>query len=456
MFTPVSQQILCNKSLPEIQAFVESGNKITISCLNIARIFRKPQIFIYLAEHIQDEDDFETAMKYAMEEFDFFESLITKHGMDPLMKHGILLTIARKIYDYIAFNFLMSQIQSIDLNSEADIIQLSDACVAETKDTFIYPVGYVYDPLTMIRYGFFPTSLDTNSSYFTDYVTGMDINTLEFWYTKDDVMKLLSLTHEPRWSYKTLQSHRDRGISLAISLPLMLYAPEFVYQRSKRPVNDMALFRSPMSMKIKRSDIVSDTVIIDGEEWKVIPVTRYAQGMKRGLYFESSDIEYCGTFYYYEPESTTLLAYKTSASYFNKYTAVIALNNKSTNSKTLDDLDKLSQNEVFMDYVNGLLPSDLMMVPREYNEDLRDLSHFIPYSDNMLAKVALTPHYIGTIADLYAQEDSLDQPLCELGKANNLDIIILESMPGNYQVVTEILDTRNREDSFRSLVYIVD
>ena len=69
-------------------------------------------------------------------------------------------------------------------------------------------------------------------------------------------------------------------------------------------------------------------MVLDGESWNVIPVTRYAKGMSRGLYFEEAsdvDIEYCGTFYYHEPESTTLLAYKTSESFFNKTSKLIKI-----------------------------------------------------------------------------------------------------------------------------------
>src|SRR5438132_6936899 len=66
------------------------------------------------------------------------------------------------------------------------------------------------------------------------------------------------------------------------------------------------------------------------------------------------------------------------------------------------------------------------------------------------------PHYAGTYIGLYALEDKLDQPLCLLGREYNLDVIILRNMVGSHQVVTEVLDTRTREESFKSLIYIVD
>ena len=109
-----------------------------------------------------------------------------------------------------------------------------------------------------------------------------------------------------------------------------------------------------------------------------------------------------------------------------------------------------------MAFVSGVLPKDLMLTPTEYisfitqNPNIENPSiQSDIISDN-------SKHYVGTILSLYALEDGFDQPLCELGRDKNLSIIILESMIGSHQVVTEVLDTRPREESFRSLVYIVD
>jgi hypothetical protein len=63
--------------------------------------------------------------------------------------------------------------------------------------------------------------------------------------------------------------------------------------------------------------------------------------------------------------------------------------------------------------------------------------------------------YVGKLLELYAVEDELDQQICRLAKEQDIDIIILTNMVGSHQIVTEILDTRNREDSFKSLVYFI-
>ena len=62
---------------------------------------------------------------------------------------------------------------------------------------------------------------------------------------------------------------------------------------------------------------------ITGEKWKTIPITKYAAGMNRGLYYTTNiHPELCGTFYYYEPESKTYLAYNTSRTFVNKTDAL--------------------------------------------------------------------------------------------------------------------------------------
>ena len=58
--------------------------------------------------------------------------------------------------------------------------------------------------------------------------------------------------------------------------------------------------------------------------------------------------------------------------------------------------------------------------------------------------------------DLYGLEDVWDQPLCVGASKAGYDIVVLENMVGKYQVVTEVLDTRSREDSFSSLLYVID
>ncbi|CAK7995034.1 Hypothetical protein POVR1_LOCUS552 [uncultured virus] len=62
--------------------------------------------------------------------------------------------------------------------------------------------------------------------------------------------------------------------------------------------------------------------------------------------------------------------------------------------------------------------------------------------------------YIGEIGKMYAIEDDFDQPICKIAHAKGIDIVTLTHMVGSHQVVTEILDTRDRSDSFKSLIYL--
>src|SRR5207248_5634182 len=107
--------------------------------------------------------------------------------IDPLIKDGILLTTFKNLNAKDLLNNLMTKIKSkgiaiLNLKSEADISKLSDIYVSQAKDLYVYPIEYVYDPIIMIKYGFFPLSIDTNEDYFIDYVNSMPIDTIEFWY----------------------------------------------------------------------------------------------------------------------------------------------------------------------------------------------------------------------------------------------------------------------------------
>lgn len=165
----------------------------------------------------------------------------------------------------------------------------------------------------MIKLYFYPTSIDVNSPYFSDYINGiMSIDEIKFWYTSIDVLFLEELNNEARWKYNTIETHKENSITTSNSLPLLLNTPELVYKISKRPITNMSLF---INLLISQKKYIY-----------VIPVTRYAFGMKKGMYYgrdnePQNEQKYVGTFYYNEPESNTLLGYNTYYKSFNKYTA---------------------------------------------------------------------------------------------------------------------------------------
>lgn len=341
-----------------------------------------------------------------------------------------------------------------EFRNEDDIINMIELLTSEAKDVDIFPVVSVYNPKRMIQLGLYPASLKLNQPWIVDWLTGLDDDSTMFWSNLVSDFNIQLLNKELLWKYKTLKTLKEEAIENANSITLISSAPELIYNVSKRPKTDMSLFRNSLSHTASRRHIIDNKITIAGDSWNVIPVTRYAKGMSKGLYF-SEDLpqDSCGTFYYYEPESTTLLAYKTKMSAFNKTDAM----------KKLGILDLTDSNIYDIAYemdkhINGYYPKDLILTPSNaaylyrwrhgYEEDL--------YYDINPNSIPQTPHYAGNYLDLYAEEDKFDQPLCKAANNNNFDIVILENMVGSFQIVTEILDTRSREDSFKSLIYLID
>lgn len=96
--------------------------------------------------------------------------------------------------------------------------------------------------------------------------------------------------------------------------------------------------------------------------------------MSRGLYYTENNTNFCGTFYYNEPESSTYLAYKTAFVAFNK----------------TDAYEKLSGiygryrygaaiNKIIRDHISGVIPADFILTPDQvldfdslFSHDLQD------------------------------------------------------------------------------------
>lgn len=296
----------------------------------------------------------------------------------------------------------------------------------------------VTNPMLAMEMGLWPDPILTD--WLPDWYSGMSVLDIKFWHLVDVEEEIDEMIRQERWRYRPLEVQKKRAIETGSSIPLYLYAPELIYTGSKRPKTEMNLFRTPLSRTIKRRAVIDGQVFLDGELWNVVPVARYAAGMSRGLYFGERKKNVCGTFYYMEPESTTFLAYKTALTSFNKTTACLSLG-----------VD-VSESEEFikesMKHAEGKYPQDLMMTPREAQRHSLD--------NHSLEGVSNNKHYVGMWLGMYALEDPLDQPLCIAARDAEYDIVILESMVGRFQVVTEVLDTRSREDSFSSLIYAID
>lgn len=364
-------------------------------------------------------------------------------------------------------------------------VLLDRAVLSGQKEYFFWPVLWVEEPRELIRAGLFPTSVSIDTKWLSDYVDGIDLETLRFWWGSDVLKDLIKLKRESRWVYRSLDAWNEMALTTASSMGLKTFTGQWgLYRNSKRPINDMAMFRSPLSWEVREEEILRGEVVLGGERWKLLPVTRYAAGMRRGLFYpdkEASDLEcqcYCGTFYYYEPESTTFLAYRTSYSSFNKHTAFKELMNK----LELQDPDYLklvvAYDQEILDpevleyrkiltrrlskrysnfyqnlnlFIDGRLPQDLMLTP---TEALQSKGYHRETKNLWAPKASDKKYYAGPYLGLYALEDDYDQAICSLCRRLGIDVLILEKMPGSFQVVTEVLDSRSRTDSLRSLVYL--
>lgn len=367
---------------------------------------------------------------------------------------------------------------------------------------------YDYDEL--IKAGFLPLfsqDAEYNEVLFEDFGLGIVSfikmqelifeATYIYNYSPDEMLfyfnnKTLKYT---KWMYQTIQNMITHGEETCDSLPLIMYAKDKVYTISKRPRTNMLMFRTPGSVTIHKDEIK------DGyyKEWKVIPVTRYAKGMSKGLFYSEEESSFCGTFYYYEPESSTYLTYnrmltarnKTDAArllakglgislggFYKKYGPEIInsaydidiqdtyLSDEMIEKRFYDlfytnrDRDVLLKNYLTNNPRNKL-PEDLILSPSEL---IKLYPQIFIYSDRInthlserrLEELAIKIHtkrYMGVFLDLYAKEDLYDQLICRAGKDAGYDLILLTHMVGSHQVVSEILDTRDRNISFDSLIF---
>lgn len=352
-------------------------------------------------------------------------------------------------------------------NNERDVTKVIDKLALIGKDTSIYPVLHAYDPRRMIQLGLYPTSIDINVPWVVDWLNGVDLESIEFMSVEVSPAHTIGKLHlEMHWKYLTLETLRKQACEDAGSVALTLRDPASLYQQSHRPRTDMRIFLT------LSSPLTGETTETFGSGWSFIPVTRYAKGMSKGMYYhDEPQTEFHGTFYYHEPESTTVLAYKTALRAFNKTDAAMKLgltDETFLDTETLDACDdkkcaqdlfrfitdpdpspvlapKYPINNHVIRHLNGVYPRDLMLTPMEAFEIIA------PSSETPPTHLPAVRHYAAEYLGLYAAEDYWDQPLCIAARKAGFDIVILENMVGAFQIVTEILDTRPRDESFRCL-----
>lgn len=181
----------------------------------------------------------------------------------------------------------------------------------------------------------------------------------------------------------------------------------------------------------------------------IVPVIRYQIGMSGYLTCgpSYSEKEFCGTFYYFEPDSEYLLFSPTTFITVNKITACLLLG---ININYIVYLLLFSKGN----WIVGEDPDPTVDgYPNNMGFNVEGTTKREQWYNVVIGfyNGSINPeiHY----PDMYAGEDKFDQPLCEIAKSKNITCIILQSMTGETRVVTEVLDTRSRIESFDNLYF---
>jgi hypothetical protein len=290
------------------------------------------------------------------------------------------------------------------------------------------------------------------------------------------------------------------------------------YHASKRPLNSMTNLRQTPFKMIDTSK-VDPAIIRTGEPFKMgsdyfVPVTRYSMGMRQGCYFDPCpETKYLGTFYYWEPESNVYLNMGSKFQYFtSKIEATSYFKNllldyqclEHSSGRRSDGSDrnnslgndgsgndgsgqfvcKCNQAvEIYttMDkFVHKIFDELIQAFYKNYEEeamvfenkcmvldDRDDLEDFLR-DEFMRLFCGHTPRYIPIDTEyksmlngeymsklFYAAEDELDQSLAKSMLFLGYDVIFLGKMAGNYRIVSEVLDSRERNESLSNLYWTV-
>lgn len=178
--------------------------------------------------------------------------------------------------------------------------------------------------------------------------------------------------------------------------------------------------------------------IVEVHQPSLFPVVRYGAGMSKGTYTKTyvskTDEEFCGTFFYYEPDSTVFLRATNILFCPNKICAMAYLIGIDETAKIFDSDFKVGTQQYHRTRVREVLDAT------SWNGVITEM---------LVGNFDFTIHY----PEMYALEDRFDQLLCNAAR-DRFELVVLTSMTGETRVVTEILDTRSRNLSFQSLGFV--
>ena len=358
--------------------------------------------------------------------------------------------------------------------SYEDVVQIDIDKIIQ--DNFKFNPAAVVISLRKMKPENFDTDRIMLNKWKTDSITLNNLSTLSYKlpesclnYALYDIMVKgqwgvidIAVTMFTRWGY------------YAEYLPIPTYS-------SKRPKTTMPFIGIPEP--INRQLVPLDELItVDDVDNYYCPVVRYGSGMSGTYYLAETEEQFCGTFYYLEPESEYLLRFGSYKVYRNKYSAfmdLITIPNALDNWAKSDPekyeffeanrrlLENFRSSFAYNFIETALLPlldksiyknmDDIRQGYIEYIKDGKPLK--TKFGIDIDPETNIGPNEQGEMIYhtwLYASEDDYDQPICNLARGLDIDVIILTTMAGKTRVVTEVLDTRPRDISYKNIFLDVE
>jgi len=282
-----------------------------------------------------------------------------------------------------------------------------------------------------------------------------EIQFLQTAHSKDDLLDKLSASRPfladliRSLEYNVSNSKFVLSRLLAHGIPMNLVNAYLIY-RSGRPRTTMAgmTIVSPVDWETELNAVklfASDDPVLIPSDWmnklvevhqsSLFPVIRYGAGMSKGTYTKTyganATESFCGTFYYYEPDSTIFLRARDILVCPNKLCAMAYLVGVSETARMFDRDIKDGNQTYRRTPVRDILDAD------SWDQLITEM---------VVGNFDFTQHR----ETMYALEDRFDQPLCNASRGR-FELVVLTSMTGENRVVTEILDTRSRQLSFGML-----
>jgi hypothetical protein len=311
----------------------------------------------------------------------------------------------------------------------------------------------------MIWNGFFPShALHRHMNalerlYFRRY----NVETLMWWQQNMNYLELVIPV--TRWKTGTLAVFIHETRHSPESFPLLMFGQhQRIFKNSARAKTDMSIFRT------------ADSKVVAGPDVNMIPVTRYAKGMSKGLFYDAEEDRtvYCGTFYYMEPESNVFLRFTRALRAADKREAFLALGQDDIDIEDRETVESLIVKRIATDPVFDLntTPAQFVQVVNETEAKMWNTRHKVRICPDVKEMIKIfqsrrpatlqedRTFYSADLLDVYAHQDGYDQPLCNAARAQGYDVVILERMVGSRQLVTEVLDTRSREESIQNLCFL--